>query len=426
MQKSQEQPQEESESRGPPPVNGNGSGQWEEERRAKGNERQPNAGNPFQTLGSLLGGSPNGGKSSGQGGKGTDVGPFPPSAEQQNPYPQTNAGQESQNNLGNPFKSLESILDNIAKGGRPPNPALQQDKDDNEKDDANQTAGWQSPVPSGEGFGAAGQSGQGARQPLSSLQGAASGKGGAGGKGSMNPAAGKGRRPNQPGIPKFPQTSYPGTVCNPWFENYGGLYGLSSGRQSAVTVSIKGTNIKCRSYPDSFIADKNTVAHFSSPSRVDVTCWTPSSPGTVGFQAMQNPIVAAAHLPSAIAGRDLGYLRTRTGCYISVAEVNEQYISFPRVLNQCKINSWSKHWIGALRPQYSQKYCYACPSLACSSEDLGSTPFVDLDCWTIGEAVRNSPLWIRNKEERCYFPGLIFDERSWAGGYSALIIQIYF
>ena len=130
---------------------------------------------------------------------------------------------------------------------------------------------------------------------------------------------------------------------------------------------------------------------------------------------MQNPIVAAAHLASAIAGRDLGYLRTRTGCYISVAEVNEQYISYPRVVNQCKIATRSKHWVGTLLPQYARKDCYACPSLGCSSQDLGSVPFVDLDCWTIGETVRGSPLWIRDKEKKCYFPGPIFDERGWAG-----------
>jgi hypothetical protein len=377
----------------------------------------PNAGNPFQTLGPMLDSYSNGGKASGLGGKGKEAGSFQNTAEQQIPKAQAGAGQKPQGlstNLGNPFQTLGSVLDGLARDGKIPDAALQQDHE--EEGDEEATA----PV---EGQGAVPPAAQGGRP--GALQGAAAAKGGAGGRGGMAAAGGKGMgfRPGRK--PQQLQTPYPYTPYGPWLENCRGQCGLSSGRQAAVTVSVKGINIRCRRYPDNFIADGNNLAHFSSPSRLDATCWSPSSPGTVGFQAMQNPVVAAAQLASAMAGRDLGYLRTRTGCYISVAEVNEQYVQYPRVLNQCKTASRSKHWVGTLQPQYARKDCYACPSLGCPSEDLGGVSFVDLDCWTIGDMVRNSPLWIKNKEKRCYFPGKVFDERGWAGEDYALVTFIH-
>jgi hypothetical protein len=355
----------------------------------------------------------NGGKASGIGGKGKDAGSFQNIAEQQIPEAPASAGQKPQGlsaNAGNPFQTLGSMLDGLAKGGKVPDAAMQQDEEEERgEEDAGPPVGGEAGPPAAQG----GRPG--------ALQGAAGGRGGAGGKVSTGAAGGKsmGLRPG-----RKPQTPYPYTPYGPWSENCRGPCGSSSGRQAAVTVNVKGINIRCRKYPDNFIADGNNLAHFSSPSRLDVTCWTPSSPGTVGFQAMQNPVVAAAQLASAMAGRDLGYLRTRTGCYISVAEVNEQYVSYSRILNQCRIASRSKHWVGTLQPQYARKDCYACPSLGCPSEDLGGVPFVDLDCWTIGDMVRNSPLWIKNKEKRCYFPGRIFDERAWAGKDDAFVALV--
>jgi hypothetical protein len=422
-QKSEEQPEEHVVSRAPPP---DGYGLGPQAKGNKGKESQPNAGNPFQTLGPMLDALSSGGKASGLGGKAKDAGSFQTTAEQQIPKAQAGAGQKPQGlptNLGNPFQTLGSMLDGLEKGGKVPDKAWQQDEEE-EEGEGEEDAG---PPVGGQGAGP--PAAQGARP--GALQGAAGAKGGRGGNGAMGAAGGKGYgamgaaggkgyRPN-----KQPQTPYPNTPYSPWWENCRGQCGLSSGKQAAATVSIKGINMRCRRYPDNFIADGNNLAHFSSPSRVDVTCWSPSSPGTVGFQAMQNPFVASAHLASAIAGRDLGYLRTRTGCYISVAEVNEQYISYPRVLNQCKIASRSKHWVGTLQPQYARKDCYACPSLGCPSQDLGSVPFVDLDCWTIGDVVRSSPLWIRSKEKKCYFPGQIFDDRGWAGkDYESVILII--
>jgi len=233
-------------------------------------------------------------------------------------------------------------------------------------------------------------------------------------------AAGKGGKTRPGGYPRPPQLQNPygsSPYGNPWIDvcRGGQCGGISSGRQTAVTVNIKGINIRCRKHPDNFITDGNNLAHFSAPSRVDVTCWTPSSPGTTGYQAMQNPFFSSGQWSAAIQGRDLGFLRTRTGCYISVAEVNEQYNNYQRSMNQCRIASKNKHWIGTMQPQYARKDCYACPSLGCPSQDLGSVPFVDLECWTMGDTVRGSPLWIKNKEKNCYFPGRIFDDRGWAG-----------
>jgi hypothetical protein len=403
-QKSEEQPENPFASRAPPP---DGYGLGLQAKGGKGKGSQPNAGNPFQTLGPMLDALSNGGKASGLEGKAKEDGSFQTTAEQQIPRAQAGAGQQPQGlttNLGNPFQTLGPMLDGLTKGGNIPDAASQQDDEEEgegEEDSTPPVGGQDSGPPAA----------QGARP--GALQGAAGARGGARGKGSMGAAGGKGIRPYRG--PQQPQKPRPNTPYGPWLENCRGPCGLSSGKQAAVTVSIKGINMRCRRYPDNFITDGNNLAHFSSPSRVDATCWSPSSPGTVGFQAMQNPVVAAAQLASAIAGRDLGYLRTRTGCYISVAEVNEQYISYPRVLNQCKISSRSKHWVGTLQPQYARKDCYACPSLGCASQDLGNVPFVDLDCWTIGDTVRGSPLWIKNKEKKCYFPGPIFDERGWAG-----------
>ena len=102
-QKSEEQPEEYVVSRAPPP---DGYGLGPQAKGNKGKESQPNAGNPFQTLGPMLEALSNGGKASGLGGKGKDAGSFQPTAEQQIPQAQAGAGQKPQGpptNLGNPF-----------------------------------------------------------------------------------------------------------------------------------------------------------------------------------------------------------------------------------------------------------------------------------------------------------------------------------
>jgi hypothetical protein len=198
------------------------------------------------------------------------------------------------------------------------------------------------------------------------------------------------------------------------------------GVRSSITVSISGTNIRCRRYPDNFIADANKLAHFSAPAKLDVVCWTPASPNTVGPRAPPNPYLIGNPIAALFIGPDRGYLRTKTGCYIAVAEVVEKRTDYSRVLNKCTMAPGAAHWVGTLQPQYGRKDCYSCPKLSCKSNELGSVPFVDLGCTTVGEDVRGNTTWYKNKDANCYFPAGVFEPTGYAGKFvSAMFYDFY-
>jgi hypothetical protein len=197
------------------------------------------------------------------------------------------------------------------------------------------------------------------------------------------------------------------------------------GVRSSITVSVSGTNIRCRRYPDNFIADANKLAHFSAPAKLDVVCWTPASPNTVGPRAPPNPYLIGNPIAALFIGPDRGYLRTKTGCYIAVAEVVEKRTDYSRILNKCTLAPGATHWVGTLQPQYSRKDCYSCAKLSCKSEELGSVPFVDLGCITVGEDVRGNTTWYKNKDLNCYFPAGVFEPTGYAGKLVSILFYCF-
>jgi hypothetical protein len=206
----------------------------------------------------------------------------------------------------------------------------------------------------------------------------------------------------------------------------GGAAPAKAGVQNSITVSISGTNIRCRKYPDNFVADANKLAHFSAPAKLDVVCWMPASPNTVGPRAPPNPYLIGNPIAHLFVGPDRGYLRTKTGCYIAVAEVGEKRTDYSRVLNKCTMAPGAAHWVGTLQTQYSRKDCYSCPKLSCASTELGSVPFVDLGCTTVGEEVQGNTTWYKNKDQKCYFPAGVFEPTGFAGKFLRILFHNYY
>ncbi|KAF2675437.1 hypothetical protein BT63DRAFT_450423 [Microthyrium microscopicum] len=184
-----------------------------------------------------------------------------------------------------------------------------------------------------------------------------------------------------------------------------------------IAVSLNGINIPCRDFPDNFIQNPEKLAHFSKPSRFDAVCWSPSSPNTVGPGAPSHPYVVANGGPAkSSSGPDRGFLKTKTGCFIGVTETADYTKKdYQTLLPGCKVVRGAAHWVGTLQEQYSRKDCYASPSLDAKSKDLAGQRVVDLSCFTVGQDVRGNTTWYQNKEEKCYFPGAVFNETGWAG-----------
>jgi hypothetical protein len=175
--------------------------------------------------------------------------------------------------------------------------------------------------------------------------------------------------------------------------------GGSNAQSGQATVTVRGINVPCRPYPDDFNADSSKAVLLSAPAKLDAVCWSGSTPGTLRAN-------------SANGGRDDGWLRTKSNCYIKTTEV-EEYREYSRLLQPC---GEVRHWIGTLSAQYSRKDCYYCPSTtSCGSEDLGSLPYVDLLCFTNGDDAGGNTTWYKNQGKNCYFPGAVLEPEGFLG-----------
>jgi hypothetical protein len=181
--------------------------------------------------------------------------------------------------------------------------------------------------------------------------------------------------PPQPGYP--PQQGYP---PQPGYQSqtYPPPQGYppqnfepqNGGRRASMSVMTSGNAVYCRRYPDSISANQARLPMYSTPTRLDVQCWTqPSLQGNSG-RMNGEPI----------------WLQTLDGCFINKREVRERD-DFQAILNQCPPTN---HWVGMLQSQYSRADCYDCPSLDCPSQNVGEPPYVDLACHLEGEAVRSN------------------------------------
>jgi hypothetical protein len=202
-----------------------------------------------------------------------------------------------------------------------------------------------------------------------------------------------------PALP--PRPPAPSTGGSPWGSWFGGGGETApaqpvSEKMDSATVSIRGTNIQCRAYPDDYNTDPTRSILLSEPSKIDAMCWSPSTPGTLRDDG----------------SGDGGWLGTKSNCFIKVSEV-EEVRPYRKILPQCQE---VRHWIGTMMAQYSRKDCYYCTNLeTCGSEDLGTPPYADLLCWTEGTQVSGNNTWFKNAGKSCYYPAAIFEPESFMG-----------
>lgn len=172
----------------------------------------------------------------------------------------------------------------------------------------------------------------------------------------------------QPAQPAAPQLSFPkaAEINQP-----------SGGNNPAGKVVILSTTTKqdpvfCRRWPDTISSDGMGVRVFTGNTNVDITCWTSASIEGPQGRVNQNSL----------------WIKTNLGCYINDADVNPRTRqNFQKKLSQCPAQA---HWVGTLQSQYKREDCYSCPSLDCSSQNLGAGPFIDLDCSSDGDTVNGS------------------------------------
>jgi hypothetical protein len=148
-------------------------------------------------------------------------------------------------------------------------------------------------------------------------------------------------------------------------------------RMGPATVLTTRDAVRCRRYPDTVQASSAAVLPlYTLSTPLTITCAAkPSLPGNSGR----------------VDGDDF-WLRTREGCYVNRAEVRLQHHSddgegIQLAMPRCA--ETPRHWVGMLQGQYSRADCYDCPSLDCPSRNVGAPPFVDLQCYEMGENVRD-------------------------------------
>jgi hypothetical protein len=150
-------------------------------------------------------------------------------------------------------------------------------------------------------------------------------------------------------------------------------------RMGPSTVLTTRDAVRCRKYPDTVQASPSMQPLYPLATALQVVCAaTPSLPGNSGR----------------VDGDDF-WLRTREGCYVNRAEVRVRHDSerdFDTQLAVPRCEEKPRRWVGMLQSQYSRADCYDCPSLDCPSKNVGEPPFVDLQCYEMGENVRDDRL----------------------------------
>jgi hypothetical protein len=149
-------------------------------------------------------------------------------------------------------------------------------------------------------------------------------------------------------------------------------------RMGPATVLTSRDAVRCRRYPDAVQAEPAVLPVYPLSTPLSIACWTPASlPGGSGR-----------------VDGDGVWLRTREGCFVGRAEVRQQHSNGEKderdvreVVPRCAVQT--PHWVGMLQGQYARADCYDCASLDCPSRNVGSPPFVDLECYAMGENVRD-------------------------------------
>jgi hypothetical protein len=150
-------------------------------------------------------------------------------------------------------------------------------------------------------------------------------------------------------------------------------------RMGPATVLTTRDAVSCRRYPDAVQASPAVLPVYPLATALQVTCAAaPSLPGNSGR----------------VDGDDL-WLKTRDGCFVNRAEVRlrrdgDEGMDAQLAVPRCEEKP--RHWVGMLQSQYSRADCYDCPSLDCPSKNVGEPPFVDMQCYEIGEMVRDDRL----------------------------------
>lgn len=145
------------------------------------------------------------------------------------------------------------------------------------------------------------------------------------------------------------------------------------GKLASFTTTTQQNVAYCRKWPDTISSDTSRLRALPPLTSLDVTCWTtPSMPGEQGQ----------------VKGSST-WLKTDFDCYINEADLQTQMV-YPTILNQCK--ETKTHWVGILQEQYKREDCYQCPNQDCPSQNLGSGPFADVECFVEGSAVSGNRL----------------------------------
>jgi hypothetical protein len=143
-------------------------------------------------------------------------------------------------------------------------------------------------------------------------------------------------------------------------------------KANALSATTKQDTVFCRKWPDTVSSDGMGVRVFTANTNVELTCWT----------------MASMEGPQGRVNQDGLWIKTNLDCYVNNADINGRTRqNFQQRLNQCPPQA---HWVGTLQSQYKREDCYSCPSLDCSSQNMGIGPYIDLECSSEGETVQGS------------------------------------
>ncbi|KAE9982629.1 hypothetical protein EG328_010760 [Venturia inaequalis] len=200
-------------------------------------------------------------------------------------------------------------------------------------------------------------------------------------------------QPAQQAQPAAPQLSPPQPAQ--WTQSL--TSNSQAGKVTSISVTTKQDTVFCRRFPDTITSDNLGLRVFAGNANVELTCWTNAAIDGPAGRVNQNGL----------------WVKTNLGCYINDADVNARIKhNFQQRLEQCPVQA---HFVGTLQSQYKREDCYSCPSLNCSSQNLGVGPLVDLDCSTEGDAVGGSKVWYKQVDKNCFYPGGVFENTRFMG-----------
>ncbi|KAF2398133.1 hypothetical protein EJ06DRAFT_124434 [Trichodelitschia bisporula] len=168
-------------------------------------------------------------------------------------------------------------------------------------------------------------------------------------------------------------------------------------RIQGPTVMTQAQEVMCRRFPDIIGDGSGHMKVYKEPTALQIDCWTTASIDGANGRIQNDGIWVKI--------KD-----DQSSCFINELEIQDKDYQ-----SKVKYCAPPRHWVGVIQEQYNRQDCYTCPSLDCQSSNLGAGRYVDVDCFTNGEAAGGNRTWYKSHKQNCFYPGAIFVERGWLG-----------